>query len=277
MHTHAPTLASPPTHAMTLQEIQAIEIASWHKCRGRLYLSSGWLSEAEIDALQCLVTMSQNDYDPEGTEYDCMVVLANVYRAKHRLDDARIFFEDALSMVDIGGGAYKGLVEVDQQLRNQNPPKDPAKHIQNLIEMGERMLVLANFDALGYFSDRVDIHFALFLLHHEMEHHVDAWFHVTVANQLAVNLLPAYDPKSLRYKLSSTRTVFNDHFFNGFDALGGHPTAMPIFIVGMLKSGSSLVEQILSSHSLVCVCVCVCWNRGCKKVILSILRINSHM
>ena len=224
-----------------------------------LYLTSGWLSEAEIDALQCLVIMANSDdEDLDGIEYECMVVLADVYLAKHRLDEARLFFEDALSMVDVGGRAFKGLVEVDRQLRNQNPPKDAVPHIQNLIEMGERMLVLSNFDAAGYFSDRVDIHFALFLLRHENKNFLDSWFHVSLANQLAVSLLPPYDPKSLRYKLTSTRTVFNDNFFNGFDALGGHPTPMPLFIVGMLKSGASLVEQILRSHSLVCACVCAC-------------------
>ena len=210
-----------------------------------------------MDALQCLVTMSNADDDPDEIEYECMVVLADVYLAKHRLVDARIFFEDALSMVDVGGRAFKGLVEVDRQLRHQNPAKDTIPHIEHLIELGERMLVLSNFDAVGYFSDRVDIHFALFLLRHEIKNFVDAWFHVSLANQLAVNMLPTYDPKSLRYKLTSTRTVFNENFFNGFDALGGHPTPMPLFLIGMLESGATLVEQIMRSHSLVCIRLCL--------------------
>ena len=31
----------------------------------------------------------------------------------------------------------------------------------------------------------------------------------------------------------------------------GHPTRLPIFVVGMPRSGSTLVEQILASHSSV--------------------------
>ncbi len=45
-------------------------------------------------------------------------------------------------------------------------------------------------------------------------------------------------------------TMFNAEFLRHF-AGSGHPSSLPIFVVGMPRSGSSLIEQILSSHPVV--------------------------
>jgi tetratricopeptide (TPR) repeat protein len=49
---------------------------------------------------------------------------------------------------------------------------------------------------------------------------------------------------------SFVETTFDADFIRRYEG-GGHPSNLPIFIVGMPRSGSSLIEQILSSHPMV--------------------------
>ena len=50
---------------------------------------------------------------------------------------------------------------------------------------------------------------------------------------------------------NNLKNVFNGQLFRKHDG-DGHGDNTPIFIVGMMRSGSTLVEQILASHTLVC-------------------------
>jgi tetratricopeptide (TPR) repeat protein len=49
---------------------------------------------------------------------------------------------------------------------------------------------------------------------------------------------------------SFLETTFDTDFIRRYEG-AGHPSSLPIFIVGMNRSGSSLIEQILSSHPMV--------------------------
>jgi tetratricopeptide (TPR) repeat protein len=44
--------------------------------------------------------------------------------------------------------------------------------------------------------------------------------------------------------------TFDEAFMRRYEG-NGHPSSLPVFIVGMPRSGSSLIEQILASHSMV--------------------------
>lgn len=66
------------------------------------------------------------------------------------------------------------------------------------------------------------------------------------ANALRSTLVP-YDPQATLDLVLSHEEKLDPSFFAG-DAGGGDPADDPIFIVGMPRSGSTLVEQILASH-----------------------------
>jgi Flp pilus assembly protein TadD len=59
-----------------------------------------------------------------------------------------------------------------------------------------------------------------------------------------------YDPAAVSRLHGELREIFSAEFLAA-RAESGNPDAAPIFIVGMPRSGSTLVEQILSSHSAV--------------------------
>ena len=59
-----------------------------------------------------------------------------------------------------------------------------------------------------------------------------------------------YDPQALRNQVDETVALFTPEFVAARAGLGA-PAPDPIFIVGMPRAGSTLVEQILASHSQV--------------------------
>jgi tetratricopeptide (TPR) repeat protein len=59
-----------------------------------------------------------------------------------------------------------------------------------------------------------------------------------------------YDSKDNTQRVDDSIAVCDDKFMAQFND-GGHPDSSPIFIVGLPRSGSTLLEQILASHSQV--------------------------
>jgi len=59
-----------------------------------------------------------------------------------------------------------------------------------------------------------------------------------------------YDPKAIESLTSRLINFFDEGFFANKESFG-YEAKDPIFIVGLPRSGSTLIEQILSSHSLV--------------------------
>jgi hypothetical protein len=57
----------------------------------------------------------------------------------------------------------------------------------------------------------------------------------------------SYDPESVREQVDELQRIFTPHFFEerkGF----GDPSDLPVFVVGMPRSGTTLVHQIAASH-----------------------------
>lgn len=96
-------------------------------------------------------------------------------------------------------------------------------------------------------DDRFHVEFALGKAFHDAGRSDDAFAHYSKGNALR----RAYHP----YKAGKLGQVV-DRIIKLFDATllstpGGDPSADPIFVVGMPRAGSTLVEQILASHSMV--------------------------
>jgi hypothetical protein len=60
-------------------------------------------------------------------------------------------------------------------------------------------------------------------------------------------LWPGFDIEAVRREVDEAIATFNRDFFARLAPLG-HPSAVPVFIVGMPRSGTTLIEQVLASH-----------------------------
>jgi tetratricopeptide (TPR) repeat protein len=74
-----------------------------------------------------------------------------------------------------------------------------------------------------------------------------AFAHFRSANALQRSILP-YDPEQTAREFARLKSVFTPEFF-AERSTAGCQAADPIFIVGLPRAGSTLVEQILASHS----------------------------
>jgi len=97
-------------------------------------------------------------------------------------------------------------------------------------------------------QDRLHLDFALGKAMHDAGRAPDAFAHYSKANALRLRMEP-YDGAKLTRTVDRCVARFTAEAFA--ERNGGCDAPDPIFIVGMPRAGSTLVEQILSSHSLV--------------------------
>ncbi len=98
-------------------------------------------------------------------------------------------------------------------------------------------------------ANRVHLHFALGKAFEDAGDYAASFGHYAEGNALHRARNP-YDADLNRKRVEHLKAVFTRDLFAA-RAGGGCPAANPIFIVGMPRSGSTLLEQILSSHSAV--------------------------
>ncbi|MGH8496477.1 MAG: tetratricopeptide repeat-containing sulfotransferase family protein [Gammaproteobacteria bacterium] len=95
-------------------------------------------------------------------------------------------------------------------------------------------------------ADRMHMHFALGRVCEAVADYDRAFEHFHEGNEIMRRLRPfdasAEAENARRIERSFTRDVF------AAAAGSGHPSEVPVFVAGMPRSGSSLVEQILDSH-----------------------------
>jgi tetratricopeptide (TPR) repeat protein len=97
-------------------------------------------------------------------------------------------------------------------------------------------------------EDRFHLDFALGKAMHDAGRADDAFEHYSKANALRLKSQP-YDSRDITTAVDRCTAKFTAEAFA--QRPGGCAAADPIFIVGMPRAGSTLIEQILSSHSLV--------------------------
>jgi tetratricopeptide (TPR) repeat protein len=94
--------------------------------------------------------------------------------------------------------------------------------------------------------DRFHLHFALGKALDDQGDSKAGFYHYAEGNRLRRTLLD-YSPNDTHRHVERSIALFTPAFFADHDGLGC-PDPDPIFIVGMPRAGSTLVEQILASH-----------------------------
>ena len=96
-------------------------------------------------------------------------------------------------------------------------------------------------------KDKAYFHFALAQGCESNGDYEEAFHHLEKGNKIK-NDQSLYSIESMNKELQSQIDVCNEKFFGDLGP-GGHDTKDPIFILGLPRSGSTLLEQILASHS----------------------------
>ena len=97
--------------------------------------------------------------------------------------------------------------------------------------------------------DKAYFHFALAQGYEVNGEYEEAFFHLDRGNQIK-NDQSKYSIENMEREFQAQIDVCNEAFFEQLGQ-GGHDTKDPIFILGLPRAGSTLVEQILASHSMI--------------------------
>lgn len=162
------------------------------------------------------------------------VSYGNVLRTLGRLNDAI--------------GAYRRSIELQPGLG------EPWWSLSNLktyrfsdADVAAMQVQLSRKEAAD--EDRWLLHFALGKAFEDSAEYQSSFGHYSQANRLRRAQLRYRAEQTTRF-VERSRRLFTAEFLRE-RAAAGCPAPDPIFIVGLPRSGSTLVEQILSSHSLV--------------------------
>jgi tetratricopeptide (TPR) repeat protein len=149
-----------------------------------------------------------------------------------RLDEARDYFEKAIRLAP-----RTPLVYLSLATSKQFTADDP--HLAAMQALAGEMASLGADDAIS-------LHFALGKALADVGRHEESFHHLLQGNALKRTRI-AYDEAATLRMLERVRTVFTPALMRSKHGLGD-PSETPVFILGMPRSGSTLVEQILASH-----------------------------
>jgi len=151
--------------------------------------------------------------------------LGNLSETEGNRDEAHRCFEKCLELNSDNESALARLADA-HILAN---PDDPL--LNRLIELART-------------SKNCDVHFALARAYEKLAWIELAWQHFSKANQLNKPGLPAYRQAVTEADFHRIRSQCSNQWLSRFEGL----SAESLFICGMFRSGSTLLEQILAAH-----------------------------
>jgi tetratricopeptide (TPR) repeat protein len=113
------------------------------------------------------------------------------------------------------------------------------RHLVNMIELAKRMPSLPR-------EEQIELHFGLGKVYADIKQYDLSFRHLLEGNVLRRQEI-AYDEKATLGMLEQIQALFTTELMQSKQGLGNR-SSKPVFILGMPRSGSTLIEQILASH-----------------------------
>jgi tetratricopeptide (TPR) repeat protein len=186
----------------------------------------------ELDRFEDSVAKFEQVLKIKPNNVDALNFYGITLKSLGRMDEARKMFAKALELQPRAIGAYSNMVDLE------NFSKDDAlfKAMLGILEKAK------NPNEERYMA----LHFALGKAYEDMKEHPKALEHYSTGAKLKRATLK-YDEAEVFGFFDSIRETFNEAYF-AKPPYEGLPTSLPLFIIGMPRSGSTLTEQIISAH-----------------------------
>jgi tetratricopeptide (TPR) repeat protein len=195
-----------------------------YSCLGNLLFLLGRVEEAMAHCEKALA-IKPNDADAHND-------LGTILRARGRLDEAIQAFEKAIALAPRRPDFYLNLAG-SRRITASDP------HFAAILELTRDMASLV-------VEDRISLHFTLGKVFADLGDQQRSFRHLLEGNSLKRQQITYDEAKTLK-RFERTQAIFTAELMRDKQGLGD-PSRVPVFIVGMPRSGTTLVEQILASH-----------------------------
>lgn len=168
--------------------------------------------------------------------YNALIFAGNMRLEEGDFESARVHFMRAQEADPARGPAYFGLVQCGAPLDTSS-------------SMVQTMLSLARRGTLSP-QEKTQLQLALGQVFERNGEYELSTYHYDQANQIVLSYLNATNPfrvGDIERVVTQVETLFTKEFFAKQKPLG-HPSDLPILVIGMIRSGTTLTEQILASH-----------------------------
>ena len=169
---------------------------------------------------------------PGAVAEEALVGRATLLMEAGRRDDAQAAFDRALGVFPGSVPALAGRADA-RTFRTGDP--DIAA-LEACLAEGERRSL----------TDRITAHFALGKAYLDIQEPTRAFHHFDAGNRQKRSTF-AYDDAATGQWMARIADTFTPELHARLQGTG-EPSALPVFIVGMPRSGTTLIEQIVSSH-----------------------------
>ena len=185
---------------------------------------------------------------------------------QNNLDEAMVTYRQAIALkpdyaeayIRLGGALLQAgqlseareAFDTATRLAPNNPMYRRGQSVVTNYAVGDPRLAelehLARDSASLSDSDQIELHFALGKAYEDVGRHAEAFRQWQNGNALKRRQI-AYNETATIAELDRIKATFTSDLFKNAHNVG-NPSAVPIFILGMPRSGSTLIEQILASH-----------------------------
>jgi tetratricopeptide (TPR) repeat protein len=181
-------------------------------------------------AIRCFEALLADNPD----DYMSWTAYGHVLRGENKVERAVDAYRRSLALNPSHGSAYWGLANL--------------KTIRFSSQERQALENAAAGDGLSE-DDRVQCHFALAKALEDETRFKESFGQYVAGNSLKFAQL-FYNPAQLSRSVRQSKKFFTRAFFESRRGAGA-PARDPIFILGLPRSGSTLIEQILASHSAI--------------------------
>lgn len=225
---------------------------------GKLYFMANMFEKAVDSYSKCIDDIEPLYLDAVGSRGSSLIILGKYadagrdYAVVIQRDHQRVFLdaftgmgkvlvvqagkEDAAdNMPDFG---WTQMVQIMEPMIDQ---------YEEMMENGPAAGPDANPHAKKMVADALNrLHHVMFTYHDSYtKNRSEAWHHLTQSYVHKMSVVEPYNKAMEEQKLQTTKAVFHKSFWP--DNIGSD-TPVPIFIIGFVRSGSTLLERVLDAH-----------------------------
>ena len=220
---------------MALGELTEADSAARHLLKLEPQNPQSWISRAAVSARLLRQEDALGAYEQaarlQPQEVRLRLSIGHLQKTLGKRDESETSYKEVLRLDPAFAEAYWSLAD----LKNYTFSDAEVATMQQLAATGD----LAR-------SGRAQLHFALGKAFEQRERHAEAFASYADGNALR-RLDAPFDIAHFEGRTERICATFDAQFF-AERAGGGDPSSAPIFIVGLPRSGSTLIEQILASH-----------------------------